>query len=118
MSALFQDVKSTLNTPKQQEPHKGLKLAEVLYAHDTLLFGTRTHSINNLFHAIQRESKYYNMQFNRDKCIYLTLYQKQSSIRYVDGTPPRKQEATYLGTMLSDAVDNHREINSRIGSCH
>ena len=123
MSALFQDIKSTLNAPKQHEPLKGLKFAEVLYADDTLLFGTHTHSMNKLLHAIQRESKYYNMQLNTDKCVNLTLYQKQSSIRYIDGTPvPQKHEATYLGIILSDKVDNHCEINNRIAaaikSCH
>ena len=73
--------------------------------------------------AIQRESTYYNMKLNMDKCVNLSLNQNQSSNKYNDGTTvPRKAEATYLGTILSEKVDNHREINNRIAAamrvCH
>ena len=123
MSALFADIKAQLNTPKQKEPIRGIRFAEILYADDTLIFGTHTHSINKFLHAIQRESEYYNLQLNYDKCINLTLHQHQSSIKYADGTlVPRRKEATYLGTLLSDSVDNHREICSRLAAatatCH
>ena len=123
MSGMFFDIKQQLNTPKQIEPIKGIRFAEILYADDTLLFGTHTQSINKLLHTIQRESTYYNMKLNMDKCVNLTLNQNQSSIKYVDGTTvPRKAEATYLGTILSEKVDNHREINNRIAAamrvCH
>ena len=47
MGALFQDLKSKLNTPKQLEPIKGIRYAEVLYADDTLIFGT--YPINQYF---------------------------------------------------------------------
>ena len=88
-----------------------------------LIFGTHTHSINKFLHAIQRESEYYSLQLNYDKCINLTLHQHQSSIKYADGTlVPRRKEATYLGTLLSDSVDNHREICNRLAAatatCH
>ena len=117
MSALFSDIKTKLNTPKQKEPIRGIRFAEVLYADDTLLFGTHTHTINKLLHEIQRESDYYNLKLNYDKCINLTLHQRQSSIKYLDGTPvPRKREATYLGTLLSDSVNNHREVNNRLAA--
>ena len=75
MSALFVDVKAQLSTPKQQEPIRGIRFADILYADDTLTFGTHTHSINKFLHAIQRESEYYNLQLNYDKCINLTLHQ-------------------------------------------
>ena len=117
MSALFSDIKTKLNTPKQKEPIRGIRFAEVLYADDTLLFGTHTHTINKLLHEIQRESDYHNLKLNYDKCINLTLHQRQSSIKYLDGTPvPRKREATYLGTLLSDCVNNHREVNNRLAA--
>ena len=44
MSAVFQDIHAKLNTPKQIEPIKGIRFAEILYADDTLLFGTHTHN--------------------------------------------------------------------------
>ena len=123
MSALFADIKTKLNTPKQKEPIKGIRFSEILYADDTLIFGTHTHSINKLLHAIQKESEYYNLQLNYDKCINLTMHQHQSSIKFLDGSlVPRKKEAIYLGTLLSDSVDNHREICNRLAAasatCH
>ena len=44
--ALFQDPKSKLNIPKQVEPIKGIRYAEVLYADGTLIFETHTQSVN------------------------------------------------------------------------
>ena len=115
MSAMFRDIKTKLNTSKQQEPIQGMRFAEILYADDTLVFGTHTHTINKLLHEIQSESDYYNMRLNYDKCINLTLNQKQSSIKYIDGTPvPRKHHATYFRTLLTDDVNNHREVQNRI----
>ena len=97
MGALFQDLKSKLNTPKQLEPIKGTRYAEVLYADDTLIFGTHTQSINNFLNAIQRESSYYNLNLNHGKFINLTLHQRQSTVTYLDGTlVPRKHEAIYF----------------------
>ena len=57
LSAIFQDIKTELNTRKQKEPIAGLQFAEVMYADDTLIFGTHTHTINKLLHEIQIESQ-------------------------------------------------------------
>ena len=46
MSAVFQDIRAKLYIPKQIEPIKGIRFAEILYADDTLLFGTHTHAHN------------------------------------------------------------------------
>ena len=92
---MFQDIKQRLNTPKQLEPIQGIQFAEVLYADDTLIFGTHTQNLNKLLKAIQEESTYYNMKLNRTKCINLTINRRQSNIRYIDGTPvPRDHAAT------------------------
>ena len=46
------------------------------------------------------------------------LNRKQSSVKYVDGTlVPRKKTAMYLGTTLTDTVDNHNEIMNRLTAC-
>ena len=82
-----------LTTPKQKEPLSGIEYTEILYADDTLIFGNYTHHINLLLKEMQLESKYYNMELNVDKCVNLTLNQKQSSVKYLDGTPvPRKSQ--------------------------
>ena len=116
MTAIFQDIKTVLNTPKQLQPIPGINYAEVLYADDTLLFGTHTHTINKLLRQIQTESANYNMKLNFDKCINLTINRKQSSIKFMDGTAvPRKTQAKYLGAVLTDAIDNHQEVIRRMG---
>ena len=54
---------------------------------------------------------------NYDKCINLTLHQKQSSVKYLDGTlVPRKHEAIYLGTLLSDSAKNQRGVLNRLAA--
>ena len=94
----------------------GIEYTERLYADDTLIFGNYT--INLLLKEIQLESKYYNMELNLDKCVNLTLNRKKLSIKYLDGTPvPRIRSAVYLGTLLTDTVDNHKEIMNGIADC-
>ena len=45
MAAMFSDIKTRLNTPKQREPIEGIQYSEV-YADDTLIFGNYTRNIN------------------------------------------------------------------------
>ena len=116
MTAIFQDIKTELNTPKQLQPIHGINYAEVLYADDTLLFGTHTQTINKLLRQVQVESAKYNLALNFEKCINLTINRKQSSVKFMNGAQvPQKTQATYLGATLTDAVDNHREVIKRIG---
>ena len=116
MSAVFQDIKAKLNTPRQLQPITGIHFAEVLYADDTLLFGTHTHTINKLLKEVQEESEACNMKLNLGKCINLTLNRNQSSVKFLDGTAvPRKTQAIYLGALLTDSADNHKEVIRRIG---
>ena len=111
MTAIFQDIKTELNTPKQLQPIHGINYAEVLYADDTLLFGTHTQTINKLLRQVQVESAKYNLALNFEKCINLTINRKQSSVKFMNGAQvPRKTQATYLGATLTDAVDNHGEV--------
>ena len=69
MTVMFHDIKARLNTPKQQEPIRGIQFAELLYADDTFLFGTYTPNINKFLAEIQQESAYYNLRLNMNKCI-------------------------------------------------
>ena len=55
------------------------------------------------------------MELNLDKCINFILQRKQSSMKFADGSlVRRKHAATYLGTLLTDTVDNKQEIMNRI----
>ena len=102
MSAVFQDKKFKLNN-----------FAEGLYADDTLLFGTHTHTINKLLKEVQEESETYNMKLDLGKCINLTLNRNQSSVKFPDGAPvPRKTQAVYLGALLTDSANSHKTNRS------
>ena len=115
MTVLMKDVKSRLNTKRQNEPINGIKFSEILYADDTLLFGPHTQNINTLLKEIQIESNYYNLNLNLGKCINLTLNQQQTSVKFASNDfVPRHKKATYLGTLLTDTNDNHAELNNRI----
>lgn len=117
MSAIFQGICAKLNAPKQIEPIKDIRFAEILYADDTLLFGTHTHTINKFLHEVQQESGKYNMNLNLDKCVNITISRRQSSIKFLDGTAvPGKLQALYLRATLTDSVDNHAEVMKRIGA--
>ena len=96
MSAMFTDIKSRLNTPKQQEPTRGINYRNcVRWWHPYLQQLHKTHEHSTA--EIQKGSSYYNMELSLDKCFNLTLSRHQSSIRYMDGT-------------LADTVD-HRKNN-------
>ena len=117
MTAIFQDIKQILKTPRQLAPIPGINYAEVLYADDTLIFGTHTQSINKYLQAIQLESAKYNMQLNFDKCVNITINQHQSSVKFLNGaTVPRKNQGKYSGATLTDTVDNRQELSHRIGA--
>ena len=55
------------------------------------------------------------MELNLHICVNLTLNQKQSSIKFADGSlVPRKHTATYLGILFIDTVGNKKEVMNRI----
>jgi len=115
MAVIIFDIKQRLNTPKMRQPIKGIEFAEILYADDTLIFGNYTRNISIYLKEIEEESAKYNMKLNYDKCVNLTANQKQTTVRFKDGTlVPRRDRATYLGTILSDSFDQNIEINNRI----
>ena len=88
----------------------------MVYADDTLIFGTHTDTINKLLHLIQADSQKYNLRPNLEKCLNLTINQHQSSAKSLDGSyVPRKEQTAHLGATLTVAVDNRREVLKKIG---
>ncbi len=44
------------------------------------------------------------------------MNRKTPTVKFQDGSKaPRKDKATYLGTILTDIANNNSEINNRIG---
>ena len=82
---MFRDIKTKMNSKYQGEPIEGTQFSEILYADDALIFGTYTFNINKLLKEIQKESKYYNMSLNDDKCINISMNQEQTSAKYQNG---------------------------------
>jgi len=80
MTVLMSDVKSRLNTFRQNDPIDGIKFGEVLYADGTLLFGMYTRNIKKHLEEIQVDSAYYGMKLNLDKCINIIANRVQSNI--------------------------------------
>ena len=115
MSTIFSDIRETLSSPKQQSPMTDISFSQILYADDTLIFGDHTQSINKLLKEIEMESSYYGLKLNYNKCVNLTTNRKTSTIKYRDGSKvPRSHRAVYLGTLLTDTVDNSAEIHNRM----
>jgi hypothetical protein len=59
------------------------------------------------------------MELNLDKCVNLTLNRKQSSIKYLDGTPhvPRKRSAVFFRIIAHRHRRQSQRIMNRIADC-
>jgi hypothetical protein len=53
MSAMFEDIKNRLRSKRQNEPIDGIEFSQILYADDTLFFGTKTRNLNIFIKAIE-----------------------------------------------------------------
>ena len=54
------------------------------------------------------------MELNLEKSWTSLSTENNHPIKGLDDTPvPRKRSAIYLGTLLADTVDNHKEIMNR-----
>ena len=58
---------------------------ELPYADDMLLVTKRTEEMNKLLHAIEKESKYYNLRLNKEKCVTVEM-QGSFAMRFEGGT--------------------------------
>lgn len=72
--------------------------------------------MKKLLHIIKEESAKYNMRLNKDKCTTIAM-NKNNQITFQDGTRVQNEEDTvYLGTTISQTMNNHKKINSRIAA--
>ena len=124
MGAMFSDIKSELNTPKQRQPFEGIHFSEILFADDTLIFWANTQCIDTLLHAIERHSAYnFGPRLNYGKCVNFTANQWVSSVRFsptgqaAGSLVPRKASATYLGTLLTHSFNDKAEVANRLNDC-
>ena len=115
MTVLFHDI---YNDPKIQARTRNefLNYNDLLYADDTLLLTVDTKTMNSFLAAIEKESEYYNMKLNKEKCLTITM-NGNSHTHFEDGTHLKNVlDAKYLGISLEERASNKPDLNARISS--
>ena len=116
MSVLFFDIHCEVDQDIIHSRLDRINFSEILYADDTLLVTKDTNGMNRLLHAIEKESSYYGLKLNQDKCCVLSL-NGNSRVRFLDGSlVPHADEITYLGGTLTSHVSVASEITNRISA--
>ena len=117
MTVLFHDIHQGDQLKMKQQRVVGTQADEVLYADDAICIAQNERAMNRLLAAIETEGAKYGMKLNRSKCEVLG-FGEFSAIKFQDGTlVKRKEEVKYLGCLLNDRGDNHKEIINRIAVC-
>ena len=89
---------------------------EILYINDMLLITKNIRAMNLLLHAIEDESQYYDLSFNKSKCAIISTSGRHD-VRFTDGTRmPHEDHVSYLGGLLTRHVDKRAEIESRMSA--
>ena len=68
MTVMFHDIHKRCRNRTRNGIIDGLDFSEILYADDTLLVLKNTRTTNVLLTEIEKESNYYNMKLNKNKC--------------------------------------------------
>ena len=117
LTVIFEDIHHKCTKLKE----KGLdftKFTELLLADDTLLIMKKTQHMNKFIKEIERESDYYNLRLNRDKCITIEMG-GNFDIKFQAGQQLNKENnAKYLGSIMSTNAHRNIEINQRIRDTH
>ena len=99
----------------QEFEMEGLKISELLFADDTLIFAQDKDSIEGLLWAVEVISGIYGLKLNKDKCVEISSDGGQDAVMFQNGgMVERKGSAEYLGTSMNVKADPAREVNRRI----
>ena len=77
MHVMFVDIKQRSGDQISRGAIPGLDFSEILYADDTLLILRTKEALETLLHEVERESDYYGLRLNLDKCELLEMHGKQ-----------------------------------------
>ena len=114
MHALMKDVESTDHGNK---PMKGLTYNHLMYADDTVIFGSKRTKVQAMLVQIERIARQYGLALSRAKCQHVAM-NCNKCIRFSDGqVMTRVIEATYLGCTISEKMTVGKEISKRIRNC-
>ena len=113
MTMLFHDVYQDTNKGKQMK-FQDIDFSDLLYADDTMLVSSRANPVNKMLHAIEKHSKRYNLNINKEKCNYISMNTKDT-VKFSDETNMKKaEEAEYLGAIMTKKHTARTELENRI----
>jgi len=116
MSVMFHDIHADIDREICNSRLDRIRFTEILYADDTLLVTKNTAGTNALLNKIERESAYYGLKLNQNKCCVLSM-NGRNRIRFLDGTAvPHAEEITYLGGSLTSNISTANEVSNRISA--
>ena len=118
MTVRFDDIHHLDNIDTQSQRVVGAEFDEVLYADDTIVYGTKEDEAEKRVSAIAKEGKKYGLKLNKDKCEYVN-FGLGRQLQFEDGTDiPKREVVKYLGCHINDKGDMGKEISSRIRDCY
>ena len=104
MTVMFSDIHERINPQlykKKGGVIDGLNITEMLYADDTLLVLKDHKSASKLLQEVEKESRYYNMKLNEDKCECIAMNHNKQ-VQFTNGTLMKNVESgTYLVGILT-----------------
>ena len=93
-----------------------IKLTEILFADDTLLFAADGESMNRLLHTVEHVSGLFGLMLNRSKCVVVNL-KKTLPIAFKNGERIKEvAQATCLGVAMPKDADSDKEVQRRIAN--
>ena len=120
MHVLFHDVHALHGPHDKYGRHHILEqfgYQEILYADDTLLLGGRKGQMEKILHAVECESKIYNLRLNTQKCecMCFATPEQRKDIHFANGEKmPNTTHVKYLGGIIRSDSDVEKEIRQRI----
>ena len=113
---MFQDVKSSLNDPRNQNTFQGINFNELLYADDTLLIAKRARVATKYLHLVEAESNYLHLKLNQDNCAFISCNSNGSSFFSNGLRMQTSEDISYLGIHVTKKSDPTHEIRKRISA--
>lgn len=129
MTVLMHDVRQDYTTTVGPLPHLHSAtdiLTDLEYADDTLLFARTAETLNTLLHLVEKHSKYFGMQLNKDKTLLIVMNPTKERnpktrpktdpvIYYSDHTPvPHRAQVTYLGVEVHETSAPQPNLAKRL----
>ena len=104
MTVLFHDVHLYADAKVFPSALDHFPNREVLYADDTLLLGNQEKDLNRCLDLIVKESKYYNLKLNKNKCKHPQIIVKTQQLKN------RKHSSFFIFYLAKHPIIDNRII--------